>query len=96
MLVISVVYTFPEERGDDVEAMFRELAIASRAEEGNVAYEVLRGGEGARGTFALFEKWRDRAAFDFHVETEHFQRLGARGVRTIATSRSAVQGDVIV
>ena len=95
MLVLSVVYQFPEERADEVERMFAELAVASRAEAGNAGYEVMRGGEGARGTFVLFEKWRDQAALDTHVAEEHFVRLGVNGVRKLALSRSAVTGDVI-
>ena len=95
MLVLSVVYTFPEDRADEVERMIRELGVASREEAGNVGYDVMRGGEGARGTFVLFERWRDQAAFDFHIATEHFQRLGANGIRPLATSRTAVKGTLV-
>jgi quinol monooxygenase YgiN len=96
MHVISVVYTFPEERAGEAEGIFQELALASRQEAGCLGYEVLRGGDGARATFCLFEKWRDQAAFDFHLATEHFQRLGVNGFRTFATSRNAVAGDLVV
>jgi len=95
MLVLAVVYTFPADRADEVERMFAELAVASRAEPGNIGYEVMRGGADARGTFVLFEKWRDQAALDIHMAEEHFVRLGVNGVRRLATSRSAVRGDLV-
>ncbi|HEY4439802.1 MAG TPA: putative quinol monooxygenase [Candidatus Elarobacter sp.] len=95
MLVLSVVYQIPDDRADEVERMFAELGAASRAEPGNVGYEVMRGGDGARSTFVLFEKWRDQAALDTHMAEEHFVRLGVNGVRKIALSRSAVSGDLI-
>jgi quinol monooxygenase YgiN len=95
MLVLCVVYTFPDDRADEVEPMFRALRDASRAEAGNVGYEVMRGGEGARATFVIFEKWRDRAALDFHLATEPFVRLGLNGFRPLAISRSAVQGELV-
>lgn len=95
MLINAVVYTVPEDRADEVERMFAELAVASRNEPGCFGYEVMRGGEGARGTFALFEKWRDQAALDEHMAAEHFVRLGLNGVRPIATGRTAVKGALV-
>ena len=43
----------------------------------------------------LFEKWRDQAALDAHYATEHFKRLGANGIRPLATGRSAVKGTLV-
>ena len=92
MLVLGVTYTFPEDRADEVERLFAELAVASRAEPGNNGYEVMRGGADARGTFVLFEKWRDQAALDTHMTEEHFVRLALGRIRPLATSRTAVRG----
>ncbi len=61
-------------------------------EEGCVGYEVARGSDADRGTFVLFETWRDQAALDAHYETEHFQRLGVNGIRVLATDRRALKG----
>ena len=66
MLINTVIYTIPEEKADEAERFLRELAVASRAEEGCLGYEVVRGNEPDRGTFVLFEKWRDQAALDAH------------------------------
>lgn len=95
MLVLAVVYTFFEDRADEVEQMFAELAAASRAEPGNLGYEVMRGAGDARDTFVLFEKWRDQTALDVHMAEEHFVRLGLNGIRPLATSRSAVRGELV-
>ena len=39
--------------------------------------------------FALWEEYRDEAALESHIATEHFQRLVIRGVRMMAKQRSA-------
>ena len=95
MLVNAVLYTFPDDRADEVEALFRELATATRTEPGCISYEVARGADGERGTFVLFEKWRDQAALDEHFATEHFQRLGTNGVRLLMTSRRGILASLI-
>ena len=95
MLVNAVTYTFPVERADEVERLLRELGDASRAEAACAGFDVCRGGDENPGTFVLFEKWRDQAALDAHYATEHFQRLGANGIRPLATSRSAVKGTLV-
>jgi quinol monooxygenase YgiN len=92
MLVNAVRYTFPDDKADEAERMLRELRAASLGEEGCVGYEVVRGNDADRATFVLYETWRDQAALDAHYETEHFKRLGAEGIRKLATDRRAVKG----
>jgi quinol monooxygenase YgiN len=93
MLVNAVIYTFSAGDADEVTRILRELAAASRAEPGCVGYEVVRGEDGT--SFALFEKWRDQAALDAHYATEHFERLGANGLRKLAKSRQPVKGSLV-
>ena len=95
MLVNAVTYTFPEGKADEVERLLRELADASRREAACGGFDVCRGGADNPGTFVLFEKWRDQAALDAHYQTEHFQRLGANGIRPLASSRQAVKGTLV-
>ena len=59
--------------GRAVEVM-RELAAASRTEPGCEAYVPCREPEDPR-SFAIYERYRDKAAFEEHGATEHFQRL---------------------
>jgi quinol monooxygenase YgiN len=88
MLVQTVRFAFAPEDGDKAEAMFRELRDASRAEAGVVAFDVARS-QAKPNEFALWEVYRDRAAFDSHRATEHFQRLVVDGVRALAKERTA-------
>ena len=53
----------------------RELAEASRAEAGCEAYLPCLDPEDP-GSFLVYEQYRDKAAFEEHAATEHFQRLG--------------------
>ena len=94
MLVNAVLYTFPDGDADTAERLLRELRAASLGEEGCLAYEVCRGAD-ERGSFALFEKWRDQAALDEHYQTEHFIRLGINGIRPLAANRTAVKGTLV-
>jgi quinol monooxygenase YgiN len=68
--------------------MFRELRDASRAEAGIITFDVGRSDERPE-VFALWEVYRDRAALDFHVSTEHYRRLVIDGVRKLAKERAA-------
>jgi quinol monooxygenase YgiN len=56
--------------------LIRELAQASSAEPGCVLYLAHRDSEDAR-VFLMYEQYRDRAAFEEHGQTEHFQSLAA-------------------
>lgn len=87
MIIHMVHFTFAPEDGDRVAAMFRELRDKSRAEAGVVAFDVGRSSE-KPGFFALWEVYRDQAAFEFHKNTEHFARLVVNGVRALAKERS--------
>ena len=75
-----------EERAVQVMA---ELATASREEPGCEAYVPCRETED-RGSFAIFERYRDQAAFEEHGQTEHFQRLAAGELFGLMESRERV------
>jgi quinol monooxygenase YgiN len=92
MLINAVTNTFPEDKADEVERIFRELRAASLREAGCLGYEVCRADAAAPGTFVLYETWRDLAALEAHYEMEHFQRLGVNGIRALAASRVAIKG----
>jgi quinol monooxygenase YgiN len=88
MLIVSIHYTFAPQDADKVEAIFRELRDASRKEEGVITFDVARSRE-KPNVFALWEEYRDQAALDAHVASEHFKRLALNGVRPLAQQRSA-------
>jgi quinol monooxygenase YgiN len=91
-LIQSIRFTFAPEDGDKAQAIFRELRDATRGESGVISFDVARSQEDPNNVFALWEVYRDRAAFDFHKSTEHYQRLVINGVRQLAKERS---GDVL-
>ncbi len=95
MVVLAVLYRFPEERADEAAAMLAELGRASRVEDGCLGYEVTRGAGDDRSSFVLFEKYRDQAALESHQASEHFVRFGLNGIRTFMTERRAVVGTLV-
>jgi quinol monooxygenase YgiN len=60
MLIQSIHFTFASEDADEAEGFLRELRDDSRKDKSNV--------------FALWEEFRDKAALDTHIATEHSQR----------------------
>ncbi|HET9393624.1 MAG TPA: putative quinol monooxygenase [Candidatus Rubrimentiphilum sp.] len=86
MLVNSVHYTFASEDAGKAASIFRELRDASRMEEGVISFEVGRGQDDPN-VFALWEEYRDKAALDAHLASDHFKRLVINGVRLLAKRR---------
>ena len=54
-----------------VEAALRNMLRPTRAEPGNLDYQVFRD-PADRSLFVLFERYADEAAFDAHRATAHF------------------------
>jgi quinol monooxygenase YgiN len=79
------------QEGNDGRAVeiIEELAAASRAEPGCEAYEPSREVDDPR-SFAIYERYRDQAAFEEHGQTEHFQRLAAGELFGLMESRERV------
>lgn len=55
--------------------LLHELTAASRAEEGNVAYDFYAPGANA-GEILIVERYVSAAAFGEHRDSEHFQTIG--------------------
>jgi quinol monooxygenase YgiN len=87
MLIQSIHFTFAPEDADKAEAILRELRDASRKEEGVITFDVARSRE-KPNVFALWEEYKDRAALEAHVATEHFRQLAVNGVRAMAQQRN--------
>lgn len=71
--MIAIVAKFEVKKGEEEKflTIVNELGEASRAEEGNVEYVLHKDIKGT-STYCLIEKWKDRAAIDFHNNTPHF------------------------
>ena len=66
-----------------------ELAASSLEEPGCEAYVPCREAEDPR-SFAIFERYRDQAAFEEHGQTEHFQRIAVGELWPLLESRERV------
>jgi quinol monooxygenase YgiN len=71
-----LVVRMKTKEGDEERALevIRALADATRQEPGCEAYIPCRDPEDPR-SFLFYEQYRDKAAFEEHGASEHFQRL---------------------
>jgi quinol monooxygenase YgiN len=72
--VLVARLTAREGEQDRAAEIIPELAAASSAEPGNVHYIPHRDPEDPR-VFLMYEQYRDKAAFEEHGQTEHFQSI---------------------
>ena len=69
---IVALVTVKPEYTETLAAQFKELVKASRAEAGNISYD-LHQGIGKPERFVFVENWKSQAAIDAHNASEHFQ-----------------------
>ena len=69
--VVIAQYTVRAGEEGRVEAALTTMRTLSRAEPGNLDYQVLRDPQ-EPGRFVLYERYVDEAAFQAHLATEHF------------------------
>ena len=83
-----LVVRMKTKEGEEARALevMHELAEASRQEPGCEAYVPCRDPEDPR-SFLFYEQYRDKAAFEEHGASEHFQRLAVGELFTLMESR---------
>ena len=69
--VVIAQYRAHAGEADRVEEALRQMVAPTRAEPGNLDYQVFRD-PGDRSLFVLFERYADESAFDAHRATGHF------------------------
>lgn len=74
MIVQSIHFAFAADDAGAIESVLLELRDASRREPGVVSFDVGRSLD-KPGVFALWEAYRDDAAIEAHMQSEHFRRL---------------------
>jgi quinol monooxygenase YgiN len=84
--VLVVRMTAKEGEEERAAALMDELATATRQEPGCELYIPCRDPESPR-SFLFYEQYRDRAAFEAHGASEHFQRLAAGELFGLLESR---------
>lgn len=73
--VVTAFWTAQEGKEETVAGALAQLMAASRAEAGCTIYQVHRSLEKPR-LFFIYEQYVDKAAFDAHVASPHFEQHG--------------------
>ena len=82
---IVAVLQCKEGKREEAIRMFGPLEKGSRAEEGNVQYDVTEA-DNAPGTFYIIERWQSEEAIAFHGTTPHYLEYKANKDQVIAAS----------
>jgi quinol monooxygenase YgiN len=85
--VACVTYCCVLGKEGELEAVFAELASATRSEPGCSGYELYKDRETA-GMYFLFEAYVDEAAYRRHQATAHFERLAKGVIPSLVTDRT--------
>jgi quinol monooxygenase YgiN len=72
--VVSAYWRAREGKADRLAEVIEELLAPSRAEPGNVFYQAQRAVDDPQ-LFYLYEQYADEAAYEAHMDSEHFTRL---------------------
>lgn len=87
--MVSVIVRFkfaPEDRAEIAE-MLRQLALASRQEEGIQVF-IPHQMQDDPNTVVIYEQYRDEKAFSQHRETPHFKKYVTGGIYQKMRERS--------
>lgn len=83
MIIIHAGFQVQTEKETEFLAEIRPLIEASRAEEGNISYDLLKDTE-QTGSYTMVELWKDMDAVKFHNQTEHFTSFTAKAPQYFA------------
>ena len=84
--VLVARLTAREGEQDRAAELLGRLVEATRTEPGNVHYIPHRDPEDPR-VFLMYEQYRDKAAFEEHGQTDHFQTLGVGEIFPLMETR---------
>ncbi|WP_210592459.1 putative quinol monooxygenase [Streptomyces sp. GESEQ-35] len=85
--VVVAHYRCAPADADTVRAALLKMREHTRAEPGNLVYEV-HAEEGEPGGFLLYERYGDRAGFEAHAAAGYFGELIVEIVRPLLTERT--------
>ncbi|NLU73402.1 antibiotic biosynthesis monooxygenase [Streptomyces sp. HNM0575] len=86
MYSVVARYVVQRGRGEDVAQALRPHISVTRQEPGCLSFTVNRSVDDP-DEFVLYELYRDRAAFDAHVASPHYQRYVVDQVRPLLEKR---------
>ena len=93
MILIVVKHPVRPEHADDWPSLMEEFTTATRAEPGNICFDWYRSAEDPN-VYVLIEAFRDRAAGEAHVNSEHFKSAIARLSQLLADVPEIVNVEV--
>jgi len=74
MIVVVAVLKAQEGKEGEMEEALRAMIPKVQPEEGTLAY-ILHRAQGEPGKFLFYEKYKDKAAFEYHGSTQHIKEL---------------------
>lgn len=86
MITVVAHYRALDGKADEVAARLMDYAEVVRTEPGCVTFDVNRDIEDDHA-FVLYEVYRDQAALDAHVASEHFTAVAVGEIRPLLADR---------
>lgn len=78
VIAVHAIITPKPEHVNDVQAEMLNMVRASRQEEGNLRYDLLREEKDGTVRFHVQERYRDREATQAHRDSAHYQAYRAK------------------
>ncbi|MEM5014835.1 putative quinol monooxygenase [Metabacillus indicus] len=83
MIIIHAGFKVLSEKEADFLSEIRPLVAASREEDGNISYDLMKDTETA-GTYKMIELWKDAQAVELHNSSEHFKAFSGKAMQFLA------------
>ncbi|MCA1055913.1 antibiotic biosynthesis monooxygenase [Rossellomorea aquimaris] len=83
MIIIHAHFQIKADKEQAFLEEVRSLVSASRAEEGNISYDLMKDTEKEQ-TYTMVETWKDGAAVEAHNTSEHFIDFGKKAPEYMA------------
>lgn len=93
MILIVVRHRMRLDHADDFPRVFADFTAATRAEPGNISFEWSRSTDDP-SVYFLIEAFRDAAASEAHVNSEHFRAAIARLPESLAEPPEIIHTEV--
>ena len=80
--VVSKIFV-KEDKVNEFVGLFKEMIEPTKKEEGFIRYEMYQD-EKDPTILIVIEEWETREAFDKHLQTKHFERIGPKMTKLMA------------
>lgn len=77
MIIIHAGFLVKADKENEFLKEIQPVIEASRAEEGNISYKLLKDSEKS-GSYTMVELWKSMDAVQMHNQTDHFTRFMAK------------------